>query len=265
MHTHGILFYYSNTGNTRTVARYAASKFVEPFDLYDIRRDVPRDFSEYNVFCFAFFADCWQPSQFMTDFVRALPVPSNAYAFSIYTFGSIPGGCGKKMTRLLQMRGFHVLGAHGIHTPENYPPAIKVGITANSHPTQKDVNKLDAFIASINASLRALAKDTPAKTYRIRGYSSMFLPRYPAPVFHIFTRNLTMRVDASICTACGICIQVCPTKSIRMDEKAYISQDTCQSCWSCYNHCPQYAVFAGNMHGEGQYRGPSATFSSKFT
>ena len=265
MRTHGILMYYSNTGNTQTVSRYAASKFVVPFDLYDIRRDPLIDFSEYNVFCFATFTDCWQPPKLMTDFITSFSVPANAYAFSIFTFGSIPGRCKIMMTRLLQTKGFHVLPSHGIHTPENYPPAIKSGITAEKYPQTRDVAKLNAYIAKINAALREIAEGIMPKDTKLpRNYSAVSLPQYPAPLFRIFTQKYTLRVDASICTACGICIQACPTKSIRIDEKAYISQDTCQSCWSCYNHCPHHAVFAGNLHGEGQYRGFSVTFQSKF-
>ena len=44
MRTHGILMYYSNTGNTQTVSQYVASKFDVPFALFDICRDPIMDF-----------------------------------------------------------------------------------------------------------------------------------------------------------------------------------------------------------------------------
>ena len=264
MRTHGILMYYSNTGNTQTVSQYVASKFDVPFALFDICRDPIMDFSEYNVFCFATFTDCWQPPKLMTDFLTSFSVPANAYAFSIYTYGSIPGRCNIMMTRLLRTKGFHVLPSHGIHTPENYPPVIKAGFTAEQYPQKRDMAKLRDYIAKMNVALHEIADGVmPKATLLPRIYSAKSLPQYPAPLFHLFTQKYFLRVDASICTACGVCVQVCPTKSIRMDENGYISQDTCQSCWSCYNHCPHHAIFAGNLHGEGKYRGGSVTFQSK--
>ncbi|MDD5571819.1 MAG: EFR1 family ferrodoxin [Bacteroidales bacterium] len=44
------------------------------------------------------------------------------------------------------------------------------------------------------------------------------------------------------CNKCGICIESCPTKSIKyIDDRPYWKL-TCESCMHCMNYCPQRAI-----------------------
>lgn len=60
-------------------------------------------------------------------------------------------------------------------------------------------------------------------------------------------------VSASRCTACNICVRVCPANvfDIVPDEPPVIArQDDCQTCFLCEIYCPEDALFvAPNAEG----------------
>jgi len=50
-------------------------------------------------------------------------------------------------------------------------------------------------------------------------------------------------VDEDKCTGCGICTRVCPTLSIKVEDKlARVDASTCAGCGACSDRCPFDAV-----------------------
>lgn len=50
-------------------------------------------------------------------------------------------------------------------------------------------------------------------------------------------------VDVEKCTACGTCIDTCPSEAISMvDGHAFIDVDECIECGSCASECPEEAI-----------------------
>jgi NAD-dependent dihydropyrimidine dehydrogenase PreA subunit len=54
-------------------------------------------------------------------------------------------------------------------------------------------------------------------------------------------------VDRERCTACGACVEVCPTGAIRLTEGetgryAEIDEQRCQECEACVEACPEGAI-----------------------
>jgi heterodisulfide reductase subunit A2 len=57
---------------------------------------------------------------------------------------------------------------------------------------------------------------------------------------------ITAEVDPGKCTSCGLCVQVCPYKAIRVDKKAKtpakVTQAACAGCGTCAAECPTRAI-----------------------
>ncbi len=50
------------------------------------------------------------------------------------------------------------------------------------------------------------------------------------------------KVVAEKCTACGACIEVCPTDTIVIENgKAFVKIDNCRNCKMCMRACPENA------------------------
>ncbi|EGZ31153.1 4Fe-4S binding protein [Malacoplasma iowae] len=48
--------------------------------------------------------------------------------------------------------------------------------------------------------------------------------------------------DQNKCEGCKMCINVCPTNSIRIVNNKSIIDDTCIACGACVNICPKEAI-----------------------
>jgi predicted Fe-Mo cluster-binding NifX family protein/NAD-dependent dihydropyrimidine dehydrogenase PreA subunit len=49
-------------------------------------------------------------------------------------------------------------------------------------------------------------------------------------------------VDSEKCTGCGICISVCPTGAIEINQQAVINEEACNGCAACVSECPNEAI-----------------------
>jgi len=49
-------------------------------------------------------------------------------------------------------------------------------------------------------------------------------------------------IQVDKCTGCGICVDVCPVKAIRVDGHAVVNRDLCVACAACVSACPNRAI-----------------------
>ena len=53
---------------------------------------------------------------------------------------------------------------------------------------------------------------------------------------------MAAKVDAEKCTACSVCVDVCPTSAITVDEVAVVDAEECTDCGACVEECPTDAL-----------------------
>ncbi|MEA3548259.1 MAG: nitroreductase family protein [Thermodesulfobacteriota bacterium] len=69
---------------------------------------------------------------------------------------------------------------------------------------------------------------------------------------------VTTRIDAEQCNGCGLCVQVCPSEILAIQEnKAVVTGGYCLDCGHCEAVCPTGAVNVAALAGEAEF----ATFS----
>lgn len=75
----------------------------------------------------------------------------------------------------------------------------------------------------------------------------MHLTRQPSGLYDRQTeRTITMGkpvVDPDLCTACGICVDECPTSALDLEDIAVLTRpDDCTECGTCESVCPSEAI-----------------------
>jgi predicted Fe-Mo cluster-binding NifX family protein/ferredoxin len=55
-------------------------------------------------------------------------------------------------------------------------------------------------------------------------------------------RKLVAVVLSDKCAGCGICIDVCPTGAIEINEQAVVNSEVCSGCAACVSECPNEAI-----------------------
>jgi len=57
------------------------------------------------------------------------------------------------------------------------------------------------------------------------------------------TADRSFQCDDTKCKGCGICAQVCPVNNIKIVDHRPVWQHHCETCYACYNWCPNEAIY----------------------
>lgn len=70
----------------------------------------------------------------------------------------------------------------------------------------------------------------------------------------------TLSVNTQVCNRCMLCVNNCPTQSIKLKKDQFEFLSSCTSCMRCYNFCPKAAIVLGGTYANPniyyRYRGP---------
>ncbi len=261
----GILFYHSNSGNTRLTCEYLQQK-LQAFDLtlHDVAVEPIPELAQFNVVGFATWTYFLGLPPFFQQFLANLPKQTRKPAFAFNTFGMMSGQALKQLSGQLQDKGFELLAAHSFHTPESYPPYIIKEWDSADAPEPQELDAFHQFLAELDRKLVNLQNGAEPVSAKIKiGFFNHLMRPYSLAKAR---RQMgTLFLDETICTECGICQDVCLYNAIDMNPTPVFNADNCHACWACFNHCPEQAIFTEKIKGEGQYSEPIPEFVEKLS
>lgn len=257
----GLICYFSTTGNTLLACRYLTRKIKNmEFDFHDVTKGSIPNLDSYQIVGFAAFADFFGPSALIRDFIHRLPAQNKKYAFVFNTYGNINGQTLKVLRDLVAQKGFTVIAGHALHTPENYPPMISMGISRAKAPNNRELKRFESFITSLDLLLHDLAQGKTLPEAKVQiGFNRLL----PSPSRETARKAMGEKfVAAELCTECGACKRHCPYQAIELNPKPIFDNTKCYSCWSCFNHCPTHAIFTKQIK-TGHYPKPNQLLQNK--
>jgi 2-oxoglutarate ferredoxin oxidoreductase subunit delta len=74
------------------------------------------------------------------------------------------------------------------------------------------------------------------------------------------TEEAPVELNVSLCKACGICIDLCPTHvfdATEMGEAVVARPEDCTQCLLCELHCPDFAIEVRRREKKGATEGPA--------
>ncbi|MBU0996357.1 MAG: EFR1 family ferrodoxin [Proteobacteria bacterium] len=240
------IVYFSQTGNTRKVAKSMAEVFQSKG--HDVRTlSFKKAVSDVFINCdlIGVGAPCFEsqaPSP-VRELLWDLPDLTGKKAFVFSTSGGGPGKVLYDLAKPLMKKGADVIGGFLCRGTCFYPVPCLVG-RFPERPDEEDLAHAKVFAGSVIDHVSSgISGPMPGSRpdalkhglgfYHIIGdlmNDSLIRLMMPKP-----------KVDSAKCTACGWCVAECPTNSIILDPQPVFAK-TCFRCYRCLTGCPEDAL-----------------------
>jgi ferredoxin len=246
------LYYFSGTGNSRSVAKWLADevmkndKEVEIKNVADVKHTkIVAEDQEILGFISPTHGFNYPP--IMISFLLGLPRARNNTAFVMNTRAGlklgkvfIPGLSGIALllaALILLLKGYKVVGMRPVDLPSNWisihPGLNKPTVGKLFEKRKKEVIKFAQRIVSGKKDYRAfwdIIQDLLIAPISVLYY---FVGRF------VFAKSF---YASRKCNNCKACIEQCPVGAIKMIDNRPFWKHSCESCMQCMNNCPHKAI-----------------------
>ena len=240
------VIYFSQNGTTAQVADAIAvglrtAGYVT--DLSNLRDGAPPDISAYDLLGIGSPVYYYRLPFNVTDYLQVLPQLDGMPVFCFLVEGSHAFDAVNSLRHGLAQRGTKDVGYYRCHGEAYFLGHLREGyLFSPDHPSPDELQRATAFGVTV---AQHAAKGEVAHTadepkaplmYRIeRAVTSRWL------VEQVYSRLFT--VDPNRCTACGLCMDICPTKNIEKNQRGHpVWGRKCLYCLSCEMKCPEDAI-----------------------
>ena len=255
-----MIFYFSGTGNSL----YVAQKLHESHEgeLINISDAVNEKRFEYKVtegekIGIVFPVYFLGLPTVVSEFIDKLKIESNTkpFVYTVITCGGSLGNADKMLAKRLKQKNLQLNSAFSIKMPSNYVIMYDVPNREEQDLTLRSAEKQIKKIAEL------LKVNKKGDFVSHRGYLAPLTPLlYRIYGIYRKTKNF-YATDA--CTSCGLCEELCPSKTIQLTSgKPEWTKEKCSHCSACINRCPTGAIQYGNSTiKRGRYVNPNVNFS----
>jgi flavodoxin/NAD-dependent dihydropyrimidine dehydrogenase PreA subunit len=240
--------YFSQTGNTRQVARVMADSFREgghAARMMSLHEANPEDAvwgDLLGVGTPTFSSKAPQP---VMRFLDALPPLKGKKAFVYATCGGAPGRVLFDMANSLRKKGACVIGGF-LTLGEVHHPAPSLYGRFPGRPDEEDFSRARRFAKSVAESASGKCANPghePNSKYLVRGWRFYELLGLIISERTIRAFMPEPKVDLPKCDRCGWCLEECPMDNIVLKPYPVLGK-SCIRCYRCYTGCPQKAFTA---------------------
>lgn len=253
-----MIFYFSATGNSQSVAEQIASALGERLISIGLAlRDKQYSFDvsndEYIGFVLPTFAYTLPGAAAIFIDKLQLNGYKNQYTFGVFTCGASTGDEGAALNLALKNKNLGFNGSFDVVMPDNF-------IMWSNLPSEESIAaKLAAAREKVNGIISAVKKHDNGKI-------SDNAPRMPfMPTEKISTAAKTSKFYVTDkCVGCGNCANVCPMSCIHIADSEPVWEGECTLCLACLHRCPHGAVeYENQTLSKKRYQNPDCKVQLK--
>ena len=247
-----MIFYFSATGNSKYAAeKIAAETGDQLVSISTALRDKQFDFDITNDSFLGFVVPTFAytlPGA-VADFIQKLNLSgySGQYVYGVFTCGASSGNESAALRTLLEKKSIGFNGSFDLVMPDNFIIWSDVPSPAKlEHILDQSDKSLEGILASVKSKKDGtIGAGIPKDLYM--------------PMEEISTSKNTSKFYATdACTACGLCMVLCPMHCIKPDDNCHpLWEGHCTMCLTCLHRCPSHAIQYGNdTLKKGRYVNP---------
>lgn len=223
-----IVFYFSGTGNSLSVAK-ALADGEQPLNI----AVSPIRTYEADTIGFVYPAYCGGAPRMLEDFIKNCEFRSE-YIWAIVTHGGAPGNALGDAAELLRQKGLKLSYGKDIRLPDS------VILFATPEPAKTEL--LDTESERVAEIKRAI----DGRELREIKFSR-WQKRFSRVTWFGFKYILGIRYKwaTNDCLNCTQCIRQCPTQNITIKNNKASFGNNCEYCFGCIQYCPNNAIRFG--------------------
>lgn len=227
-----MVLYFTGTGNSLYVAKHLDDERLSiPQLIHEKKKEYAAD--RIGIVCPIYGHEM---PKLVKQFIKQVTFHTE-YLYLILTYGKLHGGAAELADQYLKTCGIEAHYINTIMMVDNYLPVFDMNEQLAIDPEKKVNEHIEEIKRDIESKKHW--KQKAALTDRI--CHQMYLKmRNENP---IDVKSGIFRVRDH-CIGCGICMRVCPTGSIQVENQHANYKDTsrCQMCLACVQHCPENAI-----------------------
>ena len=245
-----LIFYFSTSGNSLYIAKeiYKPLKDAKIISIVDAFYKKDFNYKAESIgFIYPIYASGLPPM--VEDFISNLNINKDCYIYAAECTGGGIGISFFMINKILFKKGLSLYNGEKFLLNSNY---IRFGRNPKGEEEAKaiiDSNKLklENFIISI---INRESKNLKEKNIRIN------------LILYNLWKNSFKNKDKSFninefCTACGVCVKICPNKNIDIIDERPIWKGNCCDCMGCINNCPHKCINIGKKtKKKNRYKNP---------
>jgi flavodoxin/Pyruvate/2-oxoacid:ferredoxin oxidoreductase delta subunit len=241
-----LMVYFSQTGSTEQVAGKISAGLRGAgwdVDLHNMNGERPPDVGGYDLLGIGSPVYYFRPPFNVSAYLGSLPALKGLPVFIFVTHGALRFDGANPIRRALALRGAREVGYFQARGPDLFVGYLKEGyLFSPGHPVAAELAGAERFGRDVAAHAEG------------KGYARPENDR-PAPFIYRLERFLTgrwfarnvysrlFRVNKGKCTACGVCIKLCPSGNITEGKgRRPVWGRDCLLCLTCELRCPEEAV-----------------------
>ncbi len=252
-----VIYYYSGTGNTLSVARQVAEKLgnTDVISIYNLQDDakVPEEYERVGICS----ATCFiEPPRIVKEICERLEIARSQKVFIIATCGGSDGFVRSDLKEILAPKTDFPVQTFLVRMPPNHI------IGYDPRPEEEVSKTLNASKETIAKVAEDIINDAPPEELKVPDREKLINfsreNNKKLGVDRDFTGSEFYTSDA--CKKCGTCVQLCKYGNITLTEEGIEWGPDCQQCMACIQWCPQEAIRHPNVPEERKrYRNPEIT------
>jgi len=246
-----ITFYFSATGNTKFIAELFSRNMNAK--CISIEDDFTDEITSHDIIAFCYPIYGSRVPRIMREFVASHTNSLAGKKVIILVTQLLFSGDGARV--FTDMLGSaEVIYAEHFNMPNNIcnTPLFK----------KPGKNKIRRYIKNAEAKMAVVCKNIKSGIVVKRGFSgfSKMLGNIQGKPWRTMEQNAKkdVKVDKD-CTACNLCIKICPMKNLENTHGAIKQKNNCTVCYRCVNKCPHKAITVWiHRKPKWQYKGLEA-------
>jgi flavodoxin/ferredoxin len=251
------IFYFSASGNSLALANDIAERIngrLVPIPAVMSKETLQPDSDVIGIVFPVYYASNGYGIPLIIErFVNKLEDLNSKYIFAVCTHSGMAGATIEKLRKQVKSRGGELAAGFSLNMGSKQMPKEKQQKLLNNQ--KKKAKVISEYVLAgkrgtyeTRGILRKIAYALPLhlfiKPIFSRRYRKLSNTKKHLPFNQLIpTADRSYQCDDTKCKGCGVCAKVCPVNNIKIVEGKPVWQHHCETCYACFNWCPNEAIY----------------------